>query len=241
MKSEARSKEGAISNLDRTVTVYRKRPPTPKQVHDATVWNGDVEVLLNALRGAPPMFDLVITSPPYNLGKAYERDQMLHLDEYKEWQQRVIHKIGPLLKPSGSICWQVGNYVSNGHILPLDIVLHPCFDSEHLILRNRIIWHFGHGLHCKKRFSGRYEVVMWYTTSDDYFFDLDAVRVPSKYPGKRAFKGPHLGQLTSNPNGKNPGSPPTAARMGQMPRGTFQTSRPIMLRRLTTPASSPWG
>jgi adenine-specific DNA-methyltransferase len=62
----------------------------------------------------------------------------------------------------------------------------------------------GHGLHNKRRFSGRYEVILWYTKSDNYVFNLDDVRIPSKYPGKRHFKGPKTGQLSGNPKGKNP-------------------------------------
>src|SRR5262249_24720879 len=103
-----------------------------------------------------------------------------------------------------SICWQVGNYVSNGHIVPLDLELSPIFKKLGLKLRNRIIWHFGHGLHCKKRFSGRYEVVLWYSKTDDYKFNLDNIRVPSKYPNKKHFKGPRKGELSGNPLGKNP-------------------------------------
>lgn len=204
MKRAVAHEHTPVSDVETGVEVFAVSPPKPDQLGKATIWNGDVETMLDAWKGAEPVFDLVVTSPPYNLGKSYERDQMRHLNEYMGWQKRIIHKISPLLKPGGSICWQVGNYVSNGHILPLDIVLHPYFEKENLILRNRIVWHFGHGLHSKKRFSGRYEVVMWYTKTDGYYFDLDAVRIPSKYPGKRAFKGPHLGQLTGNPKGKNP-------------------------------------
>jgi adenine-specific DNA-methyltransferase len=46
--------------------------------------------------------------------------------------------------------------------------------------------------------------MLWFTKSDDYVFNLDAVRVPSKYPGKRHYKGPKKGQLSGNPLGKNP-------------------------------------
>jgi adenine-specific DNA-methyltransferase len=72
-------------------------------------------------------------------------------------------------------------------------------------MRNRIIWHFEHGLHCTRRFSGRYETIVWFTKSDEYVFNLDAVRVPQKYPGKKYFKGPRAGQYSCNPSGKNPG------------------------------------
>jgi len=73
-----------------------------------------------------------------------------------------------------------------------------------LQLRNRIIWRFGHGLHASNSFSGRYKIILWFTKSDDYTFNLDAVRVPSKYSGKRYFKGPNKGQPSGNPLGKNP-------------------------------------
>jgi adenine-specific DNA-methyltransferase len=99
----------------------------------------------------------------------------------------------------------VGNYVDNGEIIPLDVILYPIFASLGLHLRNRIVWHFEHGLHASKRFSGRYEVILWFTKSDDYIFNLDAVRVPQKYPQKKYFKGPKKGQLSGNPLGKNPG------------------------------------
>lgn len=120
------------------------------------------------------------------------------------WQKRIIDLIIPRLKHDGSLCWQVGNFVDNGQIVPLDIEFAPIFKAHGLQMRNRVIWHFGHGLHTRRRFSGRYEVVLWYTKTDDYFFNLDAVRVPSKYPGKRHFKGPKRGEISGNPLGKNP-------------------------------------
>ncbi len=161
----------------------------------------DVEKVLDNLP-EEPLFDLVVTSPPYDIGKEYEK--RMPLSEYVEWQRRIINKIYPRLKPKGSICWEVGNYINNGEIAPLDIELAPIFKELNMQLRNRIVWHFGHGLHSKKRFSGRYEVIMWYTKQDDYVFNLDAVRIPSKYPGKRFFKGPNKGKLSGNPLGKNP-------------------------------------
>ena len=79
------------------------------------------------------------------------------------------------------------------------------FDGLGLKMRNRIIWHFEHGLHCSKRFSGRYETIIWFTKTKDYVFNLDSVRIPQKYPGKKHFKGPRAGQYSCNPLGKNPG------------------------------------
>ncbi len=145
---------------------------------------------------------LVVTSPPYNIGKSYEsrRSQEVYIEE----QAACIAEAVRVLRPNGSICWQVGNHVDNGEIFPLDILLYPLFKNHGLKLRNRIVWTFGHGLHCQKRFSGRHETILWFTKSDDYVFNLDDVRVPSKYPYKKHFKGPNKGKISGNPLGKNP-------------------------------------
>jgi len=171
------------------------------------LWPGDVEQFLDLIP-EKPIFDLVFTSPPYNIGKGYE--EKIELQNYLDWQGRVIKKIVLRLKSTGSICWQIGNYLEKrkggkkSTILPLDIVFHDLFREANVKLRNRVVWHFGHGLHCKYRFSGRYEVVMWYTKTDNYIFNLENVLVPQKYPGKKHFKGPKHGEYSSNPKGKNP-------------------------------------
>ncbi len=162
---------------------------------------GDTIDMLNTI--PDEVVDLIITSPPYNIGKAYEKK--MSLDDYIAQQKIVISECVRVLSSHGSICWQVGNYVNKGAIIPLDVVLYPIFAELGLKMRNRVVWTYGHGLHAKNRFSGRYEVIMWFTKSDDYIFNLDPVRVPQKYPGKKHFKGPKKGQLSGNPLGKNPG------------------------------------
>ncbi|WP_354674858.1 DNA-methyltransferase [Cupriavidus alkaliphilus] len=145
---------------------------------------------------------LIVTSPPYNIGKSYERRTSNEV--YIEQQAAAIAEAARILHPNGSICWQVGNHVDDGEIFPLDILLYPLFKNHGFKLRNRIVWTFGHGLHCQKRFSGRHETILWFTKSDDYTFNLDPVRIPSKYPEKKHFKGPKRGEISSNPLGKNP-------------------------------------
>jgi adenine-specific DNA-methyltransferase len=147
-------------------------------------------------------FSLIITSPPYNIGKEYEHKSSLK--EYLAQQEPLIGELARCLKHNGSICWQVGNYVENGEVFPLDIYFYDLFKSKGLQLRNRIIWHFEHGLHCSLRFSGRYETILWFTKSEKYVFNLDPVRVPAKYPGKCHFKGNKKGLPSGNPLGKNP-------------------------------------
>ena len=147
-------------------------------------------------------FDLIITSPPYNIGKSYETKTSI--EEYLSTQESIINELVRTLSDRGSLCWQVGNYVEKGEVFPLDIYYYQIFKKHGLKLRNRIIWHFGHGLHASNRFSGRYETILWFTKTDDYIFNLDDVRVPSKYPGKLHFKGPKRGLPSGNPLGKNP-------------------------------------
>lgn len=158
---------------------------------------------LDSLAAVPDgQMKLVVTSPPYNIGKSYESASDLR--DYVDGLRPVIAQVIRVLSPAGSLCWQVGNYVNNSEIVPLDVVFYPVFAKYGLKLRNRIVWHFEHGLHASKRFSGRYETLLWFTHGDNYTFNLDAVRVPSKYPGKLSWKGENKGQPTGNPLGKNP-------------------------------------
>ena len=167
---------------------------------DIVLYHGDVSGFVATIPDSS--MSLIITSPPYNLGKEYE--DRVSIGKYLDIQAQVIAELYRVLGDNGSICWQVGNFVDNGAVYPLDILYYDIFKKLGLSLRNRIVWYFGHGLHASKRFSGRYETILWFTKSDDYIFNLDAVRVPSKYPGKRHYKGPKKGQLSGNPLGKNP-------------------------------------
>lgn len=168
---------------------------------DAVLLEGDT---LDRLKEIPSgTIQLIITSPPYNIGKEYETQ--VCLDNYLDSMKPIAREISRILSDGGSLCWQVGNFVDSGEIFPLDIYFYPIFKSMGLNLRNRIVWHFDHGLHASKRLSGRYETLLWFTKGDEYVFNLDPIRVPSKYPGKRNFKpGPNYGKPSGNPLGKNP-------------------------------------
>lgn len=159
---------------------------------------------LTSLGKSPAGFaKLIITSPPYNIGKCYEKATSLR--NYLAAIEPILDELVRVLSPEGSLCWQVGNYVEKSEVFPLDIFYYPFFKERGLRLRNRIVWHFDHGLHASKRFSGRYETLLWFTKTDNYTFNLDPVRVPSKYPGKTNYKpGPGYGKPSGNPLGKNP-------------------------------------
>lgn len=152
----------------------------------------------------PLSVHLVVSSPPYNIGKEYEKSKTV--EEYITWAESIIAKLDAAIKPGGMVCWQVGNYIEkDGSILPLDEVYSPIFRRRGYRMRNRLIWRVGHGLHCNKRLSGRYEVLLCFAKPGaEPTFNLDDVRVPTKYPGKRAYRGASKGMLSGNPAGGNP-------------------------------------
>ncbi|MDO4874993.1 MAG: site-specific DNA-methyltransferase [Campylobacter sp.] len=165
-----------------------------------SIINKDVYKFLKTLKSES--INLIITSPPYNIGKEYETK--VSIEKYLNIQKEIISELVRVLRNDGSIAWEVGNFVSNKEVFPLDFYYYEIFKELGLKLRNRIIWRFGHGLHASLRFSGRYETILWFSKSDKYTFNLDNVRVAAKYPGKRHFKGDKKGQLSGNPKGKNP-------------------------------------
>ena len=179
-----------------------------KSIHEEFAQDSEIVFLhgdsIDSLGECPPNFaKLIITSPPYNVGKEYETQT--NLKNYLKALEPMLDELVRVLAPDGSLCWQVGNYVENKEVFPLDFYFYPLFKERGLKLRNRIIWTFEHGLHCSTRFSGRYETLLWFTKGDSYVFNLDPVRVPSKYPGKTHFKpGPKYGLPSGNPLGKTP-------------------------------------
>lgn len=159
---------------------------------------------LDALRAMPAAsVDLVVSSPPYNIGKEYETKR--ELEHYLDEQREVLKECHRVLKPTGSIFWQVGSYSNRGTLVPLDVKFFPIFEDMGMLPRNRIIWVRQHGLHATKKFSARHESILWFTKSEEFYFDLDAIRVPQKWQNKKSFRGDNKGELTCNPDGKNPG------------------------------------
>jgi adenine-specific DNA-methyltransferase len=140
----------------------------------------------------PASVDLIVSSPPYCMGKAYETS--LNTADFVSMHEQLAPLLVRALSVGGSLCWQIGHHVHNGVVTPLDALVYSIFSKQtELLLRNRIVWTFAHGVHASRRFSGRHETVLWFTKGADYVFNLDAVRVPQKYPGKRHYKGQRKG------------------------------------------------
>jgi adenine-specific DNA-methyltransferase len=165
------------------------------------VSGGDAVKLLSKIPA--DSVSLTLTSPPYCIGKAYETSTTV--DDFLDTHFKILPEVLRVTKPGGSICWQIGYHVKNREVQPLDYFVYDVMKQFPVVkLRNRIVWSFGHGMHDTARFAGRHEVILWFTKGNDYYFDLDSVRVPQRYPGKRHYKGPKRGEFSGHPGGKNP-------------------------------------
>jgi adenine-specific DNA-methyltransferase len=144
------------------------------------------------------MFNAVITSPPYNIGKEYE--SVKPLDDYIDWTVNWIDGVDKLLVESGALLLNLG-YVSienQGRAIPIPYFL---WDKVSLYLNQEIVWNYSAGVACKNYLSPRNEKVLWYVkNSKDYTFNLDAIRDKNvKYPNSK-----RNGKLRVNTLGKNP-------------------------------------
>ena len=146
--------------------------------------------------------DLIVTSPPYNIGKEYE--EVMELEDYLDFMQKWMDKSITALKSNGSFWLNIGfRKESNGNqYIPWEYDIYPIIkDKLGISLVQQVIWHYKAGVNCKYRFSPRKETWLYCVSNlDDYTFNLDDVRVPAKYPNQKK-----NGEKKVNPNGKNPG------------------------------------
>ena len=86
-------------------------------------------------------------------------------EQYTSSQIPITEELARVVADDGWVCWQVGNWVRKGEVLPLDYVAIPLFTRSGFQLRRRFIWRFGSGLHCRYRFSGRHETILCFSKS----------------------------------------------------------------------------
>ena len=154
--------------------------------------------------------DCIITSPPYFMWKDY--DTSIKVDDFIQIHKAIFSDLYRILKKWGNLCWQVGYHTMDWETIPLDFLVYDIAreinkdlnNKEKFYLKNRVIRSFGHGLHSKKKFSGRHETILRFSKWKDSYFDLDSIRVPQKYPGKTYYKWEKKGEFSGNPLGKNP-------------------------------------
>lgn len=160
------------------------------------IYNMDCEKALALLPEA--FFASTITSPPYNIGKAYEHVMPLH--EYVAWLERISSHIYRLTKSDGSYLLNVGYLPvpEKGRAVPITYLL---WDKTPFYLNQEIIWHYEAGVSARHYLSPRNEKILWYVKDRaNYVFNLDAIRDPHvKYPNQKK-----NGRLRCNTIGKNP-------------------------------------
>jgi adenine-specific DNA-methyltransferase len=144
------------------------------------------------------LFDAIITSPPYNIGKEYEK--IMPLQEYVRWSAEWMSDSSKLLTLDGTLLLNLG-YISvdnKGRAVPLAYLL---WDKIPLYLNQEIVWNYSAGVACKKYLSPRNEKILWCVKDkDNYVFNLDAIRDKNvKYPNSKK-----SGKLRVNTLGKNP-------------------------------------
>jgi len=167
------------------------------------------------IKGIPDgSVDLVLTSPPYGIGKEYERRSKT-LEKYMSIFRPMCAECVRVLKPTGAVCWQVGNWISKTeetgrYIVPLDAPYFEAFAKLGMTLRNRIIWIHRTTAYngSKKIFTPSHETILWMTKSDDYSFNLTGnVLIRQKDPAKiyHAFRGGRPVVRKAIPEGIDPG------------------------------------
>ncbi len=114
--------------------------------------------------------DLLIVDPPYNLTKdfngiAFRRQEN---QDYTRWLESWIGQVKCLLKPTASAYFCADWFTST--------LLYPIL-SKHFIVRNRITWEREKGRGAQKNWKNASEDIWFCTASNDYFFDVEAVKL----------------------------------------------------------------
>lgn len=80
---------------------------------------------------------LMVTSPPYNVGKRYDVD--LTLDEYIAQLHRIFEEVYRVLIPGGRACVNIAN-VGRRPYIPLHSYIAQIMSSLYFLMRGEIIW-----------------------------------------------------------------------------------------------------
>ena len=125
---------------------------------------------------------LVVTSPPYNIGKKYGKySDKISLEEWKELINDVTKEIYRVLKPNGSFFLNLSPIPlgNDKEILPLPYIGYDIMKENNFKIRNIITWTFNNMQNCTNRLSGRYENIVWGVKDlNNYIFNLDEIRIP---------------------------------------------------------------
>ncbi|MGH7975404.1 MAG: DNA-methyltransferase, partial [Limisphaerales bacterium] len=117
--------------------------------------------------------DLLILDPPYNLTKKFggETFREMTLAEYEKWFENWFLKILPTLKRTATL-YVCGDWKSSA-------ALHRVLE-RHVIVRNRITWEREKGRGAKTNWKNASEDIWFCTVSDDFYFNVEAVKLKRK-------------------------------------------------------------
>lgn len=172
-------------------------PPAVWPAPAGAVWVGDALELLQRVPTAS--VPLVVTSPPYNIGKPYEKRR--GTGDYLDWCTSWLTEIRRVLTPNGAAWLNLGfvEVLGRGRAVPIPYLL---WDRLGMYLVQEVVWTQQNGIACRRRLSPRNEKLLWLVKDPRSFvFNLDAIRDPDvRYPNQRV-----RGRNRCNPLGKNPG------------------------------------
>jgi len=162
------------------------------------LYNMDNNEFMNKIKESEFRFDLTVTSPPYNIGKEYEKN--MSVDNYINWCETWLNNIYESSSLTSSFWLNLGYLDIKGKAKAIPIT-YLLWDKIKFFLQQEIVWNYGAGVSAKKFFAPRNEKFLFYVRDEkNYTFNLDAVRDPNvKYPNQKK-----NGKLRCNPLGKNP-------------------------------------
>ena len=114
-------------------------------------------------------FDLLFADPPYNLNRSFGSKTFKKLsdDDYEDWLDSWLRLCTPLLKKTASV-YICGDWRSSSAIQRVG--------SKYFKLQNRITWEREKGRGAKKNWKNSAEDIWYFTVSDEFTFNLDAVK-----------------------------------------------------------------
>jgi adenine-specific DNA-methyltransferase len=164
----------------------------------AIIFQMDCKHALKRLSESGVFINSTITSPPYNIGKEYEK--VIPVNEFIEWLAEISDYIYKITKPNGSYLLNIGylEVPGKGRAVPITYLI---WDKIMFYLNQEIIWNYGAGVAAKHYLSPRNEKILWFVKDkENYTFNLDTIRDPDvKYPYQKK-----KGKLRCNTLGKNP-------------------------------------
>jgi site-specific DNA-methyltransferase (adenine-specific) len=155
------------------IEIYRKRLVFSGDVKDfrnKTICGDAFEIL-----GKLPekSFDLLFADPPYNLTKNFGENsfRQTSLDEYEAWLDSWLVQTVPLLKPTASV-YICGDWRSSSAIQRVGM--------KYFKPQNRITWEREKGRGARANWKNAAEDIWFFTVSDDFVFNADAVKIKRK-------------------------------------------------------------